>query len=52
MSHAAMLQALRARLGAEQVLTEGDRSAWELDWRKRFHGRALAVVRPADTAQV
>ena len=47
-----MLQALRARLGAEQVLTEGDRSAWELDWRRRYRGRALAVVRPADTAEV
>ena len=34
------------------MLSEGDLSAYELDWRKRFHGRALAVVRPADTAQV
>ena len=48
----ALLQALRACVGPSQVLTEGDLSAWELDWRKRFRGRALAVVRPADTAQV
>ena len=48
----AVLDALRAAVGAAQVLTEGDLSAWELDWRKRFRGRALAVVRPADTAQV
>ena len=47
-----LLAALRAAVGAEQVLTEGDLSAYELDWRKRFRGRALAVVRPADTAQV
>lgn len=47
-----LLQALRDVLGAEQVLSGGDLSAWELDWRKRFRGRALAVVRPADSAQV
>jgi len=49
---ASLLQALRDVLGAEHVLTDGDLSAYELDWRKRFHGHALAVVRPADTAQV
>jgi FAD/FMN-containing dehydrogenase len=48
----ALLQALRACVGSGHVLTEGDLSAWELDWRRRFRGRALAVVRPADTAQV
>jgi FAD/FMN-containing dehydrogenase len=48
----ALLQALHAVVGDAQVLTDGDLSAWELDWRKRFRGRALAVVRPADTAQV
>jgi len=47
-----LLQALRAAVGDAQVLSEGDLSAWELDWRKRFRGRALAVVRPSDTAQV
>jgi FAD/FMN-containing dehydrogenase len=47
-----LLQALRAVVGATQVLSDGDLSAYELDWRKRFRGRALAVVRPADTAQV
>ncbi|MCC2632945.1 MAG: FAD-binding oxidoreductase, partial [Ramlibacter sp.] len=34
------------------VLTEGDLSAWELDWRKRSRGKALAVVRPGSTAEV
>jgi FAD/FMN-containing dehydrogenase len=47
-----LLRALRACVGADQVLTEGDLSSYELDWRRRFRGRALAVVRPADTAQV
>jgi FAD/FMN-containing dehydrogenase len=46
------LATLRALVGASNVLTEGDLSAWELDWRKREHGKALAVVRPASTAEV
>jgi FAD/FMN-containing dehydrogenase len=29
-----------------------DLSAWEQDWRKRSRGQALAVVRPASTAEV
>ena len=47
-----LLQTLRDCVGAEQVLTGSDLSAYELDWRRRFHGRALAVVRPASTAEV
>ena len=47
---------LRAICGTANVLTHEDPSAdlspWEQDWRKRVHGRALAVVRPGDTAQV
>ena len=39
-------------VGAAHVLTEGDLSAWELDWRRRWHGKALAVVRPDSTAEV
>jgi FAD/FMN-containing dehydrogenase len=46
-----LLAALRAAVGAEQVITEGDLSAWELDWRKRFRGKALAVVRPGTSAE-
>jgi FAD/FMN-containing dehydrogenase len=34
------------------VLTDGDLSAYERDWRKRWHGKALAVVRPGNTAEV
>ena len=48
----ALLDALRATLGAAHVLTEGDRSAWEVDWRRRWRGKALAVVRPGSTEEV
>jgi FAD/FMN-containing dehydrogenase len=48
----AALAALCAAVGPDQVLTEGDLSAWELDWRRRWRGRALAVVRPGSTAEV
>jgi FAD/FMN-containing dehydrogenase len=48
----AVLEALQAAVGAAQVLTEGDLSAYELDWRRRWRGRALAVVRPGSTAEV
>ena len=39
-------------VGAANVLTEGDLSAWETDWRKRSSGKALAVVRPGNTQEV
>jgi len=47
-----LLTELRAIVGDTAVLTDGDLSAWEVDWRKRVRGRALAVVRPASTAEV
>ncbi len=50
-----ILAALRAAVGEAHVLTANsgaDLSAWELDWRKRYRGRSLAVVRPASSAQV
>ena len=47
-----LLESLRATLGAAHVLTEGDRSAWEVDWRRRWRGKALAVVRPGSTEEV
>ncbi len=52
MTAAALLDTLRQTVGAAHVLTEGDLTAWEQDWRQRERGRALAVVRPADTAEV
>ena len=47
-----LIENLRALIGPANVLCEGDLSAWELDWRKRLQGKALAVVRPANTAEV
>jgi len=47
-----LLQQLRDTVGAAHVITEGDRSAWERDWRRRWHGRSLAVVRPGSTSEV
>ena len=52
MTHTDLLDRLRSELGATQVLTSGDLTAWELDWRRRWRGRALAVVRPGSTAEV
>ncbi len=48
----ALIDQLRACVGAANVLTEGDLVAYEQDWRKRVRGKALAVVRPASTAEV
>ena len=47
-----LLAKLRRIVGTDQVLSEGDLSAWEQDWRKRARGRALAVVRPGSTEEV
>ena len=46
------IDALRASVGAANVLVEGDLSAFELDWRKRWRGKALAVVRPGSADEV
>lgn len=48
----ALLGTLRGIVGPANVLAEGDLSAWELDWRRRWRGKALAVVRPGSTAEV
>ena len=48
----ALIDQLRQILGANHVLTEGDLSNYEQDWRKRSRGKALAVVRPANTEEV
>ncbi len=49
-----LLEALRHIVGAPHVLTraDADLTVYEQDWRKRTHGHALAVVRPASAAQV
>jgi FAD/FMN-containing dehydrogenase len=49
---AALVNALRTAVGAANVMVDGDLSAYELDWRRRYRGKALAVVRPANTTEV
>ena len=51
-AHNALLEQLRQTVGAAHVLTDGDLSAYEQDWRKRETGKSLAVVRPANTQEV
>jgi FAD/FMN-containing dehydrogenase len=47
-----LLESLRAIVGPANVLTDGDLAGYEQDWRKRYRGRALAVVRPGSTDEV
>ncbi len=47
-----LIEHLKNTVGTNNVLVEGDLSAYELDWRKRSRGKALAVVRPANTLEV
>ncbi|WP_326541079.1 FAD-binding oxidoreductase [Pseudorhodoferax sp.] len=48
-----VLDALRGCVGAAQVLTAAtDTAAYNEDWRRKYHGRALAVVCPGSTAEV
>jgi FAD/FMN-containing dehydrogenase len=48
-----LVQELRAVVGDSQVLVDPDlRAPYEVDWTRRFHGKARCVVRPADTDQV
>ncbi|QNP60664.1 FAD-binding oxidoreductase [Paenacidovorax monticola] len=48
----ALLDTLRQITGDAHVLTEGDLTAWEQDWRRRVRGKALAVVRPGSADEV
>ena len=47
-----LIELLRRTVGSQHVLTDGDLSAYEQDWRRRVHGKARAVVRPANTQEV
>ena len=52
-SQASFLDSCRSAVGKAHVFTEAaDMAAYLTDWRGRFTGAALAVVRPASTAQV
>jgi FAD/FMN-containing dehydrogenase len=47
------IEALNAIVGARYVIGPGpDQEPFLTDWRGRYHGSALAVVKPADTAEV
>ncbi len=48
-----LLEALATAVGSGHVVTDASMLAsYETDWTGRFTGRALAAVRPRDTAQV
>jgi len=48
-----LLDMLTAAVGGQHVLTDpGMRASYEIDWTRRFEGRALAVVRPGSTEEV
>ncbi|GGC90278.1 FAD-binding oxidoreductase [Undibacterium terreum] len=47
------LDSCRKLIGSDHVLTQdADTLAFVVDWRQRFQGKALAVLRPASTAEV
>jgi FAD/FMN-containing dehydrogenase len=49
----AFLDTLRSAVGPTHVLTDADlRASYEMDWTRRWRGKALAVVRPATTEEV
>ena len=47
-----LLDRLKAIVGERGLVPEGERSPYESDWRDHYHGRAAAVVRPANTEEV
>ncbi len=47
-----LIETLRTAVGSAHVFDSGDLTAYELDWRRRWHGKALAVVRPGSTPEV
>jgi len=49
----ALVESLRSQLGPGGILTEAsDMAPYLVDWRKLYHGRALCVARPKNTAEV
>ncbi|MBC3862326.1 FAD-binding oxidoreductase [Undibacterium jejuense] len=47
------LQQCRAVIGSQYVLIdEADRKPYETEWRQRYRGHCLAVLRPASTTEV
>jgi len=53
MNDADFLAQLQSIVGEAHILTgAADQDAYVIDWMKKYRGRALAVVRPAETTQV
>jgi FAD/FMN-containing dehydrogenase len=48
----ALIATLRSLVGEAHVLQGEGLEAYEVDWRKRYRGRALAVVRPGSADEV
>ncbi len=48
----ALLGQLRAIVGDRGLVGAAEQPAYEVDWRDYFHGRAAAVVKPANTEEV
>ena len=47
------LAGLAAIVGDKHVIASGtDQGPYVVDWRGRYHGRAVAVVKPGSTAEV
>ncbi|WP_160119752.1 FAD-binding oxidoreductase [Rhodovarius lipocyclicus] len=48
-----LLEQLAAIVGRRHVIAQGeDQEPYVVDWRGRYHGRSVAVVKPASTAEV
>ena len=47
-----LIAALRGVVGEAHVLEGGAEPGYEQDWRRRWHGRARAIVRPGSTTEV
>jgi FAD/FMN-containing dehydrogenase len=51
--NARLIEKLRQRLGPGGILTDpADTDPYCEDWRRLYHGRTPAVLRPANTAEV
>ena len=47
-----LVEQIGAVVGKQGLLTGADAKPWSTDWRKRYFGEALAVVRPSSTEEV
>ncbi len=47
-----IIQQLINCVGTTNVLIDGDLTTYELDWRQRARGKAMAIVRPKNTQEV